>query len=250
MRLHPDLPVSANPRPSPPPQAPTPNLKLGPMAPPPQAEPEDKFSYTTLWRRMSVIVDKANKEYLKVWDEIARKQGAFLEELEKILSKLQSWINAVDGKPNEISLDVTALRKALKELLDKYSSGTDSVLVPPEGQTLSEEQAKAWADSLGDNYKAERRGENDWVVRFDVSQISKMLEDLPKPKDGDSKAVISLTEYSGWYDGFKLMHDELKNTVQVFAQKYANAHSTVDFLSKTLSSLIDACRSILTGFWK
>lgn len=207
------------------------------------------------------MIDFIKNDYLAAYENMLGTYSAFYKEFnESIMAKMSEWIKGKnDGKDVEIL--VGKFFVALTWHMRTYSAAPKGVAYPPleyGAKQVSEVQARNWAKAMGIPDKQVRKDSAlGWVVMMDLSPLIVMRSSLiaVDPPDAfldsaippaslehilglfdPSVSVWDSAKFQSWQTGFNSQESELKNQLQKFTTKYANANSYYENFNKILSA--------------
>lgn len=181
-------------------------------------------------------IDIIKNQYLSIYENVLTVYSNFYKDFnEKIMAKMGDWITGKeDGKKVEISAD---LFNSLDKLIKYYEpGGLGNAQLYPVNSVATSELAQQWSQALGVPLQG-----SFGTVRIDLSPLRSMADSLK----GKDKITMDAAQFQAWQTGFSSQESALKNQLQLFTTKYANANSYYENFNKILSSQLSQYAEML-----
>ena len=192
------------------------------------------------------LIDLVGAEYLAVYENVIQRYSAMFKAFnEQVTAKLAEHIKGIDdGK--KVQLNGNQIRSALIRVINQFAVYPAGALYPLPGQPQtpsSYQDSLRWAAAMG-LPASQVQPRPPFAVMMDATPLYTILNSIP----GSDVVEWDSARFQAWQTGFNTQESEMKNQLQVFTSKYANAHAYHDNFNKVLSSQLSQYAEMLKAY--
>lgn len=173
--------------------------------------------------------------YMDRYSEVTEKYQKFMSDFNKLKTEMSEFTKA---SKDDVKVDLKGLYKKLKDFKEKWEKSGEALLQLP-NDAKGKETAEYWKKQLGIDYKIV---DGKYTFLAKIGPIDTMMKALTKMGDveKDNEVTLTMARFNEWQNSINSANSTIESDTQIVSQKFSQANTIFNNLTKILSSTIDA----------
>ncbi|OON41059.1 hypothetical protein BTJ39_03560 [Izhakiella australiensis] len=198
-------------------------------------EEKNPQSSWEIYEYLSDNLTYLQENYMDCYSKATGKYQDFMSDFNKLKTEMSGF--TTPGK-DDVKVDLKGLYKKLKDFKEKWEKSGQALLQFPADEK-GKETAEYWKKQLGIDYKIV---DGKYTFLAKTGPIDTMMEALKKMGDvnKDGEVTLSMARFNEWQNSINSANSTVESDTQIMSQKFSQANTIFNNLTKILSSTIDA----------
>lgn len=186
----------------------------------------DVYSDWEIYDYVCTALGVMQTDYMDVYEQVTEKYQEYMSDVNSFKSSISEYMTADD---DSVDLDMAPIDQEINDIIAKWT--TTPILTVD-----TEAEAAYWQDQLGLPYSADADGSGySFYVNTQPLQDIKDATDA-LPDDGN----LSTARFNQWQNSINSSCSTVESDTQIIAQKFSQANTIFNNLTKILSSTMDS----------